>query len=103
MQAEYQPLKGKGKKDHEEEEDIYINVESGSYDPAVSSTKAEIEWPSVAGIFLNFLFYLLTGLILLPFSFFTVEPQEHALVIFWGSLVKVVKKPGTVCSTHTRH
>ena len=100
MQAEYQPLKGKGKQNHEE--DLYINVESG-YDPAVSSTKAEIEWPSVAGIFLNVLFYLLTALILLPFSFFTVEPQEHALVIFWGSLVKVVKKPGTVCSTHTRH
>jgi hypothetical protein len=93
MQATDNKGKERKLKDFDETDDIYISVESYG-DPAVVFTKAEIEYPSIAGVVLNFLFYVLTCLILIPFSFFTVEPQQHVLVIFWGSLVKVVKKPG---------
>jgi len=41
-------------------------------------------------IFLNLLF----GLLPLLFSFYTVQPQEEVLVLFWGSLYKVVRNPG---------
>src|SRR4051812_3882263 len=82
-QADYkgkERMKGRG--------DVWMNMESAEGLGRPAAAGAEIEWPSVV---LNVLLYLVTALLLLPFSFFTVEPQEHALVLFWGSLVKVVK------------
>jgi hypothetical protein len=89
-------MKGKRREgdEYEETDALYLEVKSYAGEPAHNSRRAEVEWPSFAGLLLNALLYLVTCLILLPFSFYTVEPQQHALVLFWGSLVKVAKKPG---------
>jgi len=72
-----------------------FDIEVGSSaEEAASTTRAQVEWPSPLGLLLNILLYLCTGLLLLPFSFYTVDPQQHALVLFWGSLVRVTKQPG---------
>jgi len=52
---------------------------------------------SICGAILTALLFLLTlPMLLFPLwmSFFTVEPQEEVLVLFWGSLNQVYKKPG---------
>jgi len=49
---------------------------------------------SIVGIVINFIFNIISVLILALASFYTVEPQKHALVVFMGELVTVVKTPG---------
>jgi len=57
----------------------------------------QVEGVTIGGVILSFILNLLIMPILfLPLwmSFFTVNPQEEALVQFWGKLNKVYRKPG---------
>jgi len=49
---------------------------------------------SVGGVVTSFLLNLLFCFLTCLFSFFTVQPQEDALIVYWGRLVSVKKKPG---------
>jgi regulator of protease activity HflC (stomatin/prohibitin superfamily) len=49
---------------------------------------------SLVGLFFNLLLYPLFFFFPLFTSFYTVAPQQHVLVTFWGSLAKVAKRPG---------
>lgn len=93
--SEQHRILGKDKsKEVEERDDLYIDIGSA----APSSETAHVEPPSIMGILFNMLANVL--LVFLPalFSFYEVKPQEHQLVIFFGSLVKVAKTPGNVAS-----
>jgi hypothetical protein len=59
-----------------------------------SGPRARVEGMSLVGLFFNLLLYPLFFFVPLFTSFYTVAPQQHVLVTFWGSLAKVAKRPG---------
>jgi len=63
-------------------------------EPLLSNTPTEVEGLSFGGILFSIILNLLMGLLPLLMSFYTVNPQEEALIVFWGRLVEVKKKPG---------
>jgi len=73
----------------EEEEEI-SSLSSG--DQFSQQPPTQVESISIFGILLNLLF----SIFIIPIlgGFFTVEPQQHALVVFMGSLTRVITTPG---------
>ncbi len=59
-----------------------------------SGPRARVEGMSLVGLFFNLLLYPLFFFFPLFTSFYTVAPQQHVLLTFWGSLAKVAKRPG---------
>lgn len=64
---------------------------------AEAQAPVEVSRPSLAAIVLSFILHVLTVWMFFTFQllgFFTVQPQEHVMVVFFGRLVKVCKTPG---------
>lgn len=49
---------------------------------------------SFCGLLMTIILNLLFCLLPMLFSFYTVQPQEEVLILFWGRLYSVVKNPG---------
>eukprot|EP01090_Pellita_catalonica_P006466 TRINITY_DN16691_c0_g1_i1.p1 TRINITY_DN16691_c0_g1~~TRINITY_DN16691_c0_g1_i1.p1 ORF type:complete len:344 (+),score=50.47 TRINITY_DN16691_c0_g1_i1:49-1032(+) len=58
------------------------------------SSNSVVQRPGIMGILINFFVMVLTLFLGMLFGFYTVAPQQHVLIIFFGKLVKVQKNPG---------
>jgi len=73
----------------DETHDIEIDVNSPL--PQAGTQQQGI---SLFGIIFNIIMYPLFCFLPIFGTFFTLGPQQHALIVFWGRLVRVYKKPG---------
>jgi len=79
---------------HRDEEDIESVASTGSSKEFQPDTSALIQSSGFCGIIVNVLVSALFLFLPLLLGFFTVDPQTHVLVIFWGKLVSVHTTPG---------
>jgi hypothetical protein len=77
--------------DDEEDEVEQVGIDIA---PSASQRPTEIQDTSIFGVIVNLILFVLLWFMPLFGIFFTVAPQQHALVVFWGRLVRVYKKPG---------
>jgi len=70
-------------------------VEIDVNEPLISNSPTEVQGVSCGGVIFTFILNLIFGFVLpMLVSFYTVNPQEEALVLFWGRLVSIKKRPG---------
>jgi len=48
----------------------------------------------ICGSIISFFLHLLCGFVTLLFGFYTVKPQEEALILYWGKFVSIKKNSG---------